>query len=104
MTNNTTYATLAQAIKGKNQIHATYRGHPREMCPHAIGTKNGIEHILSYQFGGTSRSGLPAGGEWRCMVVAELTDVSIHEGQWHTGNSHTKPQTCIDQVDVEVAH
>ena len=100
----TKYAMLAQAIKGQNQIHATYRGHRREMCPHTIGTKNGVEHVLSYQFGGTSNRGLPAEGEWRCMNVADLSDISIHEGQWHTGNRHTKPQTCIDKVDVEVIY
>ena len=34
----------------------------------------------------------------------ELSNVSIHDGKWHTGHSHTKPQTCIGEIDVEVAH
>jgi hypothetical protein len=60
-----TYALVRQAIIDKQQIVATYKGHVREMCPHAIGTKNGRQQALFFQFGGTSSSGLPPGGEWR---------------------------------------
>lgn len=97
------YALVKQAIINKAQVIATYSGHRREMCPHVIGTKDGRRQALFYQFAGGSSSGLPPGGEWRCIPVDRLTDVSIQPGEWHTGVGHSKPQTCVDYVDAEVA-
>lgn len=47
---------------------------------------------------------MPDGGEWRCLAIDGLSDVSVRSGEWHTGTSHSQPNTCIDEVDVEVAH
>lgn len=97
-----TYETVRQAILNKQQVIATYDGHRREMCPHVIGTKDGVERTLVYQFGGTSSSGnIP---QWRCMDIDRLSNVSVRSGQWHTSGGHSKPQTCVDVVDVEVSH
>jgi hypothetical protein len=95
------YSIVRQAILDKDQIVATYQGHRRELCPHVIGTKGGRRQALFFQFGGSSSSGLPPGGEWRCMPIDGLGDVTSRSGQWHTG-AHTRPQTCVDDVDVEV--
>ena len=38
------------------------------------------------------------------MKVAGIEDVTIQKGAWHTGRTHTQPQTCVDQVDVEVPY
>lgn len=88
-------------LEGK-QVIFTYQGHVRETCPHAIGYKNGLEKVLTYQFGGGSNSGLPITGQWRCIFVSEAQDVQIRDGEWHTNNRHSQPQTCIDNVDVEI--
>lgn len=96
------YNLVRNAIKNKQTIVATYGQHRREMCPHTIGHTDGVERVLSFQFGGTSSSGLPPGGEWRCMNISDLSGILIHDGQWHTGKSHTRPQTYIDIVDLEV--
>jgi hypothetical protein len=98
------YFKVRDAILQNLQIVADYRGYRREFCPHAIGTKRGKEHVLGYQFGGASSSGLPPGGEWRCFDVAGLSNVGTRNGVWYTGNGHTQPQTCVDQIDVEVDH
>ena len=98
------YEILRSAILSKQQIICQYGGHPREMCPHAIGTKNGEPHVLSYQFGGSSNSGLPPEGQWRCMVIANISDASAQDGDWQTGDSHTQPQSCVDVLDVEVEY
>ena len=45
------YNFLKQAIISKQQVIATYNGYYREMCPHVLGTKNGKQHCLFYQFG-----------------------------------------------------
>ena len=76
----------------------------REMCPHAIGVKNGVKHVLFYQFGGKSSKGLPKGGAWRCMELSRLRNVQIREGKWHTGSSHKKPNTCVDRVILEIKY
>lgn len=95
-----TYDLVKQAIQGKKQIHAYYKDYLRQMCPPAIGWKNGKAHALFYQFAGHSGSGnLP---QWRCMDLDELTNVSIVAGSWHTGYGHSQAQTCVDQVDAEV--
>jgi len=100
-----TYDLLKQAISKKQQVVATYNGYRREMCPHALGKKNGKEHCLFYQFAGESSSNpIIPGSEknWRCMPVNGLFDVSLREGEWHTASNHSRPQTCIDDIDVEI--
>lgn len=58
MSRSDTYNLIRQAIINKQQVIGVYRGHRREMCPHAIGTKNGREQAIFYQFDGSSSSGL----------------------------------------------
>lgn len=101
------YALIRQAIIDKKIVRAKYRGYIRLMCPHAIGRKNGQKHALFYQFaGGSSKPLSPDGSKdnWKCMHVNRLSEVSIQDGEWHTANSHTQPQSCIDRIDVEVAY
>lgn len=102
----TVYELLYQAISEKKQILAVYDGYPREMCPHVLGWKNGVRHIFSFQFAGGSSQGLPPEGQWKCMDVDGLSNVSLRDGPWHTGTRKTdKPQSCVDlnQIDLEVA-
>jgi hypothetical protein len=101
------YALIRQAILEKKAIHATYSGLHREMCPHVIGLKNGKPQTLCYQYGGQSSSRLiqPDGSKenWRCIEIAKLSSVRIVETDtWHTAPDHSRPQTCVDKVDVEV--
>ena len=101
------YSLIRQAILDKYQVIASYNGHRREMCPHAIGTKNARPQALFYQFGGSSQSGLGplgSGDNWRCIPVAGLSDVSVKVGPWYTDPTHSQDQTCIDVIDVEVPH
>jgi hypothetical protein len=88
----------------RQQVICTYEGHQRFVCPHVIGTKNGKHHVLTWQFAGGSSSGLPPGGQWRCMQIDKVMGAAAQVGDWHTGKRHTKPQTCVDQIDVEVAY
>lgn len=97
------YALFRQAIVERKQVTLMYQGRPREVCPHCIGHKDGQEKVLTYQFGGASSKGLPPGGEWRCLFIDQAQDVTLKEGAWHTGPGHTRPQTCVDNVDVETA-
>jgi hypothetical protein len=84
------------------QITCVYNGLYRVCCPHAIGRTNGVERVLVYQFAGGSSRGLPPGGEWRCMDIPTMQQLQIRSGAWHTGAGHTRPQTCVKQVDLDV--
>lgn len=99
---NIQYNKIKDAIRGKRALRVTFKGHIRDVCPHAIGHKNGIEKALMFQFAGYSSSGLPDAGDWRCMSVEDLSDIAELGSHWHTGENHTRQQTCIDNVDEEV--
>jgi hypothetical protein len=103
MERSMSYAVLRDAIVSKKQVTCTYRGLVREVCPHVIGMgKDGHEMVLSFQFGGKSSSGLPPAGEWRCMRVDEMGQVTSRAGTWHTAPNHSRPQRCVKNIDVEV--
>jgi hypothetical protein len=103
------YQSVRQAILSKKIVTASYNGLRRVMCPHTLGWKKGKEHGLFYQFAGETSSGAlgPDGSadNWRCVDIEKLTGVQVSDGAWHTSeSSHSKRQTCVDQVDVEVTH
>jgi len=95
---------IVNAIQNKLVVTATYQGYQRIMCPHVIGYKDGVLNALFFQFAGGSKSGLPPGGQWRCVHVDELGNVTAAPGEWHTGPDHSQPQTCVDDVIAEVAY
>ena len=96
------YELFAQAIADRKQIFCTYEGLPRELCPHILGHTKGEEVALTYQFGGQSKSGLPPGGEWRCLSLSKVRNVRLRDGRWHAGLRHTRPQPCVEDVDLDV--
>lgn len=103
------YDLVRQAILSKQAISALYHGQYREMCPHVLGFKNGKRHALFYQFAGRSNSRpiQPDGStaNWRCIDIGELSQVEIIEiDKWHSAPDHTRPQTCVDQIDAVVAY
>ena len=94
------YTILAEAITGKQQVVARYQDEERVFSPHALGTKRGVAHVLVYQYAGGSRSGLPPGGEWRCLNVEELSEIRLEPGAWRTAENVFNPQTCLDEIEV----
>ncbi len=94
------YQILAEAIRTKQQVVARYRGEERVFSPHALGTKGAAAHVLVYQYAGGSQSGLPPGGEWRCLNVEELSEIRLEPGAWRTAENVFNPQTCLDEVEV----
>lgn len=96
------YELLREAIAKQKQVRCLHQGHERFICPHVIGMKNGRRKILAYQFAGGSSSVLPPGGDWRCMFVDDIMSVEIMDGPWHTGKGDSRPQTCVDQIELEV--
>jgi uncharacterized protein with PIN domain len=98
-----TYKEFIKAILGRKQISCTYDGHPRELCPHVLGhNKEGEEVSLVLQFGGTSTTPLPRGGQWKCLKLAKVSDVRLRDGRWYEGRGHARRQRCVDSVDYDV--
>ncbi|HET8521811.1 MAG TPA: hypothetical protein VFL82_01180 [Thermomicrobiales bacterium] len=95
-----TYELLTEAIHQKLQVVAVYDGRERVFCPHALGTKRGTPHVLVYQFAGESKSGLPSGGEWRCLDVDALKNAYLQVGAWYSAPNVFNPQSCMDQIDL----
>jgi hypothetical protein len=96
------YELFRQAILGRHQITCDYEGCYREICPHVLGQTDGEEKSLTYQFAGQSNSGLPPGGEWRCLFLKQIRNARLRDGDWHTGRQHTKTQACVRIVDLDV--
>jgi hypothetical protein len=103
----TTFELVWDAIVKKKRIEARYKGHPRLLCPHILGYKEGKEQCLFYQCGGTSASGLgPPGSSrnWRCIPLDGLDEVELRDGAWYTAHNHaSRPQNCVDQIVIQVS-
>ena len=97
-----TYKLFEQAMRGRQQVVCTYGGHRRELCPVILGHSQDQEKALTFQFGGSSNSGLPRGGEWRCLWLSKVSGVKLRDGPWLSGSSHSQPQGCVEVVDLDV--
>ena len=101
------YRLVRLAITTRRSIAALYGGRPRLYCPHRLGKNStGQVRVLCYQYGGESGTGLkPIGSEdnWRCIVLEKLRAVRLlEEDAWCTAPNHSRPQTCVTDVDVDV--
>lgn len=98
-----TYRLFAEAIQQRKQVVCLYGGYRRELCPIILGhKKSGEEAALTFQFAGESSSGLPRGGDWRCLLLSGASNVRLRDGPWRSGSSHRQPQACVDVVDLDV--
>ena len=99
------YRLVRTAVVNKRPIRAIYHGRDRWFCPHRLGRNHeGQIRVLCYQYGGESSSGLQAAGSpenWRCIALEKLSSVELLEGAWHTAPNHSRPQTCVAEVDVD---
>jgi hypothetical protein len=99
---SSTYKLFEQAMRSRQQIVCMYGGHRRELCPIILGHSQDQEKALTFQFGGGSTSGLPRGGEWRCLWLSKVSDVRLRDGPWLAGSNHSQPQGCVEVVDLDV--
>ena len=96
------YRLFEQAMRMRKPIRCMYDGYRRELCPIILGRSQDQEKALTYQFAGQSKSGLPPGGEWRCLFLAKVSKVQLRDGPWFSGPRHTQPQSCVDIIDLDV--
>jgi hypothetical protein len=102
------HACIRAAIIHRRPIVALYRERRRLLCPHLLGWNRYRRlRVLCYQYGGDSESGLePTGApdNWRCLAVEHLGQVELLDGPWQTAENHSRPQTCIEEVELDVDH
>lgn len=99
-----TYELVKEAIKNKQSVTCYYNGYLRKMSPHVIGTKNGRQQALFYQYGGESEQGLNdnPNRNWRCIFIDKIKGISINDDDFETADNHSQRQSCVDYVDVKV--
>jgi hypothetical protein len=99
------YRLVRWAVVSKRPIRAVYQGRERWFCPHRLGrNREGQIRVLCYQYGGESRSGLQVAGSpanWRCVALEKLSRVQVLEDAWQSAPNHSRPQTCIAEVEVD---
>ena len=82
-----------------------YRDRHRLFCPHRLGrNKEAKYRVLCSQYGGESESGLKPMGSpenWRCIALDELRHVEPRDGLWKTVPNHSRPASCIVDVDAD---
>ena len=102
----TNFDLVAEAIRQRQTIIASYNGYPRVMCPHTLGyNRAGRAQALFYQYAGESSSVLGSPGSprnWRCIPVEEMAGVEVIDGPWQTAPNHSRPQTCVARIVAEV--
>jgi hypothetical protein len=99
------YWIVRTAVETRRPISAVYHDRDRLFCPHRLGrNKEAKYRVLCYQYGGESESGLkPIGSpdNWRCIALDELLHVELLDGPWKTAPNHSRPASCIVDVDAD---
>jgi len=102
VTPSVTYKTLWRAVRQRKQISCVFEGRYREACPIILGySSDGRERVLVFQIGGQTRPGSKLPG-WRSFRLAGVHDLKLRDGPWAEGASHTRTQSHIRFVDVDV--
>src|SRR5579863_3657315 len=94
------YDTLREAIGTRRCVRVLAAGRSRDICPHALGVKDGQPRVLVFQYEGGSASGLAPGGQWRTFFLREIASAKIIDGAWRTGkHAVSKIEACLDEVE-----
>lgn len=97
------YRLFAKAMAERKQVICLYDGYARELCPIILGHSKGEEKALTFQFVGDSSAGISPKGDWRCLFLANVSGVRLRAGRWHSGVKNTRPQGCVEIVDLDVS-
>ncbi len=95
---------IRDAIKFRRQLTFDSTGHHRVACPHILGTKNGEWHLFVWQINNDSSKGFkPHEQRWRCIEVADISNIQAQDGEWHRGWTAGKGKlSCVDTIDTSV--
>jgi hypothetical protein len=99
----TIHEVLRLAITFRRCVRIRTAGFSRDICPHALGLKDGSPRVLALQYAGGSVSGLTGPGQWRAFFVHGIADAEIIDGKWRSGPSLiAKIEACLDRVSYRV--
>jgi predicted DNA-binding transcriptional regulator YafY len=93
------YDILKEAIDKHRCVIITVDGKSRAVAPLALGFKAGRKKVLTFQYRGDSKSGLAAGGAWRCFFLDDISWAKISDDPWQSGQHPVvKLETSLDSV------
>lgn len=93
------FDTLREAIEKRRCVSILAEGRQREVAPLAIGFKGAQKKVLTFQYKGDSRSGLAAGGAWRCFLLDDISSAHIIDDPWQCGSYPVaKTESSFDYV------
>jgi hypothetical protein len=99
------HEVLRQAITNKQCVRLRIGRQFRNICPHALGLKDGHPRLLAFQYEGASVSGLAPGGQWRAFFISEISEAVPIDGAWQSGgNLVAKAEACLDRVEYLARH
>jgi len=73
------WAALHTALENQEPVWVTYHGHPRLVCPHALGWHHHTPLLLAYQTGGHTTTGTLDPNpqrRWRCLRVDDIDTIT----------------------------
>lgn len=97
---------LEAALTARRPVRASYHGHERVLCPHALGWKQGRATLLAYQSAGTTSTGtLPSDTRqrWRSLFVDEIDNIAITDDRWQTADNYSLPTYAIDELALDIS-
>ena len=80
------FDTLREAIEKRRCVTMMAEGRRRDVAPLAIGFKGTQKKVLTFQFKGSSSSGLAPGGAWRCFLLNTIDWAALSDEPWQSGN------------------
>jgi hypothetical protein len=94
------YSQLRRAILRRQLVKCLYKGLECELCPYAIGLKNGWPHLLALQVGGKSWDSTSGNGNWHCIPIYQLINIAVYMGEWRRGKAPAPKEMCLDLVEL----
>ena len=101
------YQLISEAIHMRHPLQIRFGKYIRSICPHAIGTKEGVPVVLAVQFGGGGSEGVvtPEHPQWLCMPLYGISAIEPEQGGWHDGDPSTRPDdwanVILEDLDPE---
>jgi len=94
------HEVIRDAIISKRSVTAHDNGHVRRFSPHTLGSEaDGEEVVIGYQYAGDRPGGLPRGGDWCCLLLAEIDDVQPNDDGWQTG-AGPAPRDHLAKIEI----
>ncbi len=99
------YLLLRRALLARESCFCRYDGLDRYFCPHVIGWKGGLEQVLVWQYAGDTSGGpVTSPGEWKCLRIANMSELVVVDQPWHSGEPGRtgRATTCVDRIDQQI--